>query len=123
MDKRQVKKEQKRLVSLLERASVPTQKQEALAPIIYNMAWQKIKLEEAWTKLQDEDLVCEYKNGADQYGTRENPFFKAYISLWKAYMMGFEKYVTALPKELQEEANGQALDLVAQVMNLKKAKA
>lgn len=121
MDKRQVTKEQRRLTTLLESAGVPRQKQDALAPVVHNLAWQRAKLEEALEELKDESLTCEYQNGQNQYGTRKNPIFEMYISLWKAYMMGYEKYISAFPKELQDEVSGQALDLVAQVMELKKA--
>ncbi len=120
MDKKQITKEERRLTTLLERAGTPRQKQEALAPVVHNLAWQRLKLEEALEEMKDEKLTCTYNNGGNQCGTRENPFFKAYISLWKAYMLGFEKYIAALPKDMQEEVNGQALDLVAQVMELKK---
>ena len=123
MDKIRVENEHKRLEALLDRADVPKQQRDVLAPVIDNMAWQRIKLDEAREEMQDASIVCEYNNGGGQSGTRENPIFKAYINLWRAYMVGLEKFTSYLPKELQEEAAGDTISVLEQVKRLKKATA
>lgn len=123
MDKRKVTREHKRLEALLDRADVPQQQRDVLAPVIDNMAWQRVKLDEAREEMQDASIVCHYDNGGGQSGERENPIFKAYINLWRAYMVGLEKYTSYLPKELQEEAAGDSLNVLEQVKNMKKANA
>lgn len=123
MDKRAVTKEHKRLEALLDRADVPTQQRDVLAPVVDNMAWQRIKLDEAREEMKDASIVCHYSNGGGQEGERENPIFKAYINLWRAYMVGLEKYTSYLPKELQEEAAGDSLSVLDQVKQMKKANA
>ena len=123
MDKRAVTKEHKRLEALLDRADVPTQQRDVLAPVVDNMAWQRIKLDEAREEMKDASIVCHYSNGGGQEGERENPIFKAYINLWRAYMVGLEKFSSYLPKELQEEAAGDSLSVLDQVKQMKKANA
>ena len=123
MDKKRVENEHKRLEALLDRADVPKQQRDVLAPVVDNMAWQRIKLDEAREEMQDASIVCEYNNGGGQSGTRENPIFKAYINLWRAYMVGLEKFTSYLPKELQEEAAGDTISVLEQVKRLKKATA
>ena len=123
MNKKDVEKEHKRLDALLERAEVPQRQRDVLAPVIDNMAWQRVKLDEAREQMQDASIVCHYDNGGGQSGERENPIFKAYINLWRAYMVGLEKYTSYLPKELQEEAAGDSLSVLEQVKNMKKANA
>ena len=123
MDKRKVTREHKRLEALLDRAGVPEQQRAVLAPVVDNMAWQRVKLDEAREEMQEASVVCEYDNGGGQTGTRENPIFKAYINLWRAYMVGLEKFSYYLPKDLQEEAAGDSLSVLEQVKNMKKAKA
>lgn len=118
-----VKAEQERLEQLLERADIPQRQRNVLAPVIENMAWQRVKLDEARQEMKQASLVCEYDNGGGQTGTRENPIFKAYINLWRAYMVGLDKYTSYLPKDLQEEATGDCMDVLAQVRNMKKASA
>jgi len=120
MEKRKVTLEHKRLEALLDRADVPTQQRDTLAPVIDNMAWQRIKLDEAREEMQEASIVCEYDNGGGQTGTRENPVFKAYINLWRAYMVGLEKFSSYLPKELQDEVAGECVSVLDQVKQMKK---
>ena len=120
MDVKTVKKEHKRLEDLLSRADVPQQQRDVLAPVIDNMAWQRIKLDEARQEMQEASIVCEYNNGGGQSGTRENPIFKAYINLWRAYMVGLEKYTSYLPADLQEEAAGNSMTVLEEVRRMKR---
>ena len=121
MDKKKVEQEKKRLISLLDRAEVQPQHRDVLAPVIDNISWQRVKLAEAMEQMQNESLICEYNNGGGQAGIRENPIFKAYVNLWRAYMVGLEKFTSYLPKEMQEEAAGDNIDVLAQVKAMKKA--
>lgn len=123
MDKRKVSKEKKRLLALLDRAEVPTQQRDLLESVIDNISWQRVKLDEAREKMQDASIVCHYNNGGGQAGVRENPIFKAYINLFRAYMIGLEKFSSYLPKDLQNEATGEQVDILAQVREMKKANA
>lgn len=123
MDENSVNREYKRLQDLLDRAEVPQQQRDVLAPVIDNMAWQRIKLDEAREQMKEASIVCEYNNGGGQFGTRENPIFKAYINLWRAYMVGLEKYTSYLPKDLQEEAVGNSLSVLDEVRKMKKGTA
>ena len=123
MDDNRVVQEHKRLEALLERADVPQQQRDVLAPVIDNMAWQRIKLDEAREEMREASVVCSYNNGGGQEGTRENPIFKAYINLWRAYMVGLEKYTSYLPKDLQEEAAGGSINVLEQVRQMKKGSA
>ena len=123
MDSRKITREHKRLEALLERADVPRQQRDVLEAVIDNIAWQRVKLDEAREEMQEASIVCEYDNGGGQTGTRENPIFKAYINLWRAYMVGLEKYTSYLPKELQNEVIGENLSVLEQVKQMKKANA
>lgn len=123
MDNNKVKSEYKRLVELLIRAGTPQQQISVLEPVIDNMSWQRVKLDEARAEMQEASIVCEYDNGGGQTGTRENPIFKAYINLWRAYMVGLEKYTSYLPKELQAEIVGEGISVLEQVKQMKEAKA
>lgn len=123
MDDNRVLQEHKRLEDLLERADVPHRQRDVLAPVIDNMAWQRIKLDETREEMKEASVVCAYDNGGGQTGTRENPIFKAYINLWRAYMVGLEKYTSYLPKELQEEAAGDCISVLEQVKQMKKGSA
>ena len=119
MDEIKVEKEKKRLEALLKRADIPAQQQDVLAPVIDNMSWQRIKLDEAREEMKEASIVCHFNNGGGQEGERENPIFKAYINLWRAYMVGLEKYTSYLPKEMQEEVTGSNITILEQVKRMK----
>ena len=123
MDNIKVIQEHERLNALLDKANVPQQNRAVLAPVIDNMAWQRIKLDETRVEMQNASVVCDYDNGGGQTGVRENPIFKAYINLWRAYMLGLEKFTSYLPKELQDEAQGDMINVLDQVRQMKRARA
>ena len=123
MDNIKVIQEHERLDALLDKANVPQQNRAVLAPVIDNMAWQRIKLDETRIEMQNASVVCDYDNGGGQTGVRENPIFKAYINLWRAYMLGLEKFTSYLPKELQDEAQGDMINVLDQVRQMKRARA
>ena len=122
MDKRTITREYKRLYSLLEAAGVPQKKREALEPLLQNLSWIKCKLDEAREEMLNESIVDEYNNGGNQTGTRESPYFKSYLNLWRGYLAGLEKFTSYLPEDMQEEIKGDTISLIDQVKNMKKAK-
>lgn len=123
MDKKQVNKERKRLESIVKQANLSPTVQGVLTSVIDNVSWQKVKLDEAREQLKDADLTCPYENGGGQSGIRENPLFKAYINLWRAYMLGVDKLASYLPKEAQAQIVPEnTISILDQVKQMKKAK-
>lgn len=119
MNKKKIQEEHKRLIALLDRAEVPKQQRDALAPVIDNLAWQRVKLDETREEMKDASVICEYNNGGGQTGTRENPIFKGYVNLWRAYMLGLEKLTSYLPKDLQDEAANEGATMLDKVRQMK----
>ena len=93
------KKEAKRLRELLLNEKVSQQQIMLIEPIIENTAWMKIKLDETRESIKTSSVAMPYNNGGGQKGVRENPLFKGYEALWKAYMQGMEKILDQLPEE------------------------
>lgn len=95
-------KEMKRLKKLLKDAGVSAPRMKMLEPVIENVAWMKIKLDQAREKIKNSGIVMPYDNGGGQTGIRENPAFKGYEALWKSYMAGMSKLLEAMPPEVIE---------------------
>ena len=95
-------KEMKRLKKLLKDAGVSTSRMKMLEPVIENVAWMKIKLDQAREKIKNSGIVMPYDNGGGQTGIRENPAFKGYEALWKSYMAGMSKLLETMPPEVIE---------------------
>lgn len=122
MTNKAINEERKRLKDILVKAGVATGKIESLQPVIDNMAMMRLKLDETRTQMLDQNVVCEYNNGGDQKGEHENPLYKGYISLFKAYMQAFEKFTSYLPKEMPVEVENKVVNMLERVQNMRKAK-
>jgi len=115
-----VTKEKNRINRMLESLEIPEEKIELLDAVVSNVAFMKAKLEEARKQAESEPLVVKYDNGGGQTGIRENPYFKAYESLFKAYMSGINRLFSELPAsvvsdervKLENQKPQTVLDLV-----------
>ena len=89
-----VDQERQRIEALL----FDCEKLDALKDVIENVAWMKVKLDDARTEIEDASVAVPYDNGGGQTGIRENPLFKGYESLFKTYMLGMKTILDCLPE-------------------------
>jgi hypothetical protein len=64
----------------------------------------RAKLDDSRQLIKNSNIVVPYDNGGGQKGIRENPAFKGYEALWKAYMQGMNRILDTLPPEEIQEA-------------------
>lgn len=95
---KRVRKEQRRIKNLLKAAGVPEHHIKLREAMIGNVAWMKIKLDDAREAIRSSELIVEYDNGGGQKGIRENPFLKSYENLWRSYVNGMKIIFEALPE-------------------------
>ena len=98
--KERAEEEQERITQIMKDAGVSDKRIKMLEPVILNTAWMKAKLDDAREAIKNSNIVISYDNGGGQKGIRENPLFKGYESLWKAYMNGMDRILTNLPQEV-----------------------
>lgn len=98
-----VKSEKEKLVNQLLDFGVSEQRLEIMDSLIENTVWMKIKLDDTRETIKNSQVAISYDNGGGQKGIRENPLYKGYCSLFKAYMSGMEKIFSLLPKEAIEQ--------------------
>ena len=91
--------EKNRIVGILTEAGISERRMQMLGPVIDNVSWMKAKLDDSRTLIKNSNIVVPYDNGGGQRGIRENPAFKGYESLWKAYMHGMNRILDTLPPE------------------------
>lgn len=95
--------EQDRIIEILNSAGVSDKRMRTLEPVILNTSWMKAKLDDAREAIKNSNIVISYDNGGGQKGIRENPLFKGYENLWRAYIHGMDRILSALPDELATE--------------------
>lgn len=91
--------EKKRIIGILVEAGISKRRMDMLAPVIDNVSWMRAKLDDSRDLIKNSNIVMPYDNGGGQRGIRENPAFKGYESLWKAYMQGMNRILDMLPPE------------------------
>ena len=96
--------EQNRITRILNDAGISERRMQTLAPIIENVSWMRAKLDDSRQLIKNSNIVVPYDNGGGQKGIRENPAFKGYEALWKAYMQGMNRILDTLPPEQIQEA-------------------
>lgn len=106
--KARAEEEQNRLIKILKSANVSERRMMILAPVIVNTAWMKAKLDDARDAIKNSQIAISYDNGGGQKGIRENPLFKGYESLWRSYIQGVDRILSALPDEAANEYDGGA---------------
>lgn len=96
--------ELERLRGLLFSFHIEPSMMDMLAPVLENLAWMRVRLEDTRAIIKTSSVVIPYDNGGGQSGLRENPAFKGYESLWKSYMSGLGKILDMLPKSAEKIA-------------------
>ena len=91
--------EKNRITAILNDAGISDRRMQTLAPIIENVSWMRAKLDDSRQLIKNSNIVVPYNNGGGQKGIRENPAFKGYEALWKAYMQGMNRILDTLPPE------------------------
>ena len=97
--KTRANEEKKRITNILVDAGISKRRMEMLTPVIENVSWMRAKLDDSRDIIKNSNIVMPYDNGGGQRGIRENPAFKGYESLWKAYMHGMNRILDTLPPE------------------------
>ena len=102
--KARASEEKKRIIAILKDAGISKRRMDMLKPVIENVSWMRAKLDDSRELIKNSNIVMTYDNGGGQRGIRENPAFKGYESLWKAYMQGMNRILDTLPPEVADPA-------------------
>lgn len=72
---------------------------EFIEPLLQNAAFMKVTLEDLQAIVNAEGVEDEYKNGANQYGTKPSAVIQAYNTMLKNYGALKLKLMALLPKQ------------------------
>ena len=79
------------------KGAIPDERRAPLLPMLRNLAFLKVKLDEARRDLMFEPIYTEYDNGGGQSGLREHPGFSAYNKLFTTYSREVGKLAAMMP--------------------------
>ena len=104
--------EKQRLKSLLFDCGTPEAKIQLLDPVIDNVAWMREKLDLARAAVKESTVAIPDDKGS----IRENPLYKGYLNLWKAYVSGLTVLFDSLPKEMEEADTAEKPKTILQIV-------
>lgn len=81
----------------LTKDAIPDEKRKAIMPLLANIAFLKVKLDDARAELLYEDIFTEYDNGGGQTGLREHPGFSAYNKLFTTFSRSVKQLTDMMP--------------------------
>lgn len=84
-------------------------KKKIVTPLIQKAAFMHVELEELQKTIEEEGCVCEYKNGANQYGTKKSPEVDVYNTMIKNYTAIIKTLTEIAPAAPKKEKSGLAL--------------
>ena len=105
-----------RQLQKLTRDAIPQALRDVAMPLLHNLAWQKVQLDEARHDLMYESLFVPYDNGGGQSGIREHPGFVAYNKLFTTFSRGIKQLTDLMDfdagevDELQEYFNESRIE-------------
>lgn len=79
------------------KGAIPDEKRKAVMPLLANLAFLKVKLDDSRSELLYEDIFTEYDNGGGQTGLREHPGFSAYNKLFTTFSRGIKQLTDMMP--------------------------
>lgn len=79
------------------KAAIPDEKRKAIMPLLANIAFLKVKLDDTRSELLYEDVFTEYDNGGGQTGLREHPGFTAYNKLFTTFSRSVKQLTDMMP--------------------------
>lgn len=84
-------------------------KKKIVTPLIQKAAFMHVELEELQKTIEEDGCVCEYKNGANQYGTKKSPEVDVYNTMIKNYTAIIKTLTDIAPAAPKKKKSGLAL--------------
>jgi hypothetical protein len=79
-------------------------------PLLQNAAFMKVTLEDLQVAINENGVTDEYRNGANQNGTKASAELQAYNSTAKVYNALMDKLSAKLPKEVRQSKLAAMMD-------------
>ena len=96
-----IKKEERRLKRLF--AKIDDSKKKLAFSTIADVAFLTIIMQELRGKILKEGTTCEYKNGENQYGTKQSPDAQLYLQMSQKQTAAMKILMDCLPKTERPE--------------------
>ena len=105
---KRIKKEVARLKRLFK--EIDENKKKLVFTTIDDVAFMTITMQDLREQIIRDGTTCEYKNGANQYGTKQSPDAQLYLQLSQKQTQAMKILLDCLPKAQREVAKDDGFD-------------
>ena len=102
-----IKTEKNRLKRIFK--NLDENKKSLVTPLIEKAAFMGVELDEWQEVIENEGWTSEYKNGANQYGTKKSPEAETYIAISKNYAAIIKQLTELVPPAERKKSRLAAL--------------
>lgn len=102
-----IKSEKTRLKGIFK--ELDENKRKLVTPLIEKAAFMGVELDDLQKAIEQEGWTSEYKNGANQYGTKKSPEAETYIALTKNYAAVIKQLTELVPAAKRKASRIAAL--------------
>jgi methyl-accepting chemotaxis protein len=81
--------------------------------LMYNAAWLAVSLDDLMKTMDENGVVIEYQNGANQWGTKKSPESELYTSWAKQYTSTVKQLSDLLPKGSNVNESDELISFLA----------
>ncbi|MCM1264042.1 MAG: hypothetical protein NC313_15125 [Butyrivibrio sp.] len=108
--KKRIKKESTRLKKLFK--DIDENKKKLVESTIADVAFMAITMQDLQETIIRQGTTCEYKNGENQYGTKQSPDAQMYLQLSQKHTQAMKVLIDCLPKteRVQPKNNSDGFD-------------
>lgn len=105
-----IKKEFNRLKRIFK--NLPKDKKDTAISLIRNAAFMTVTLDELQEAINQNGVVSEYQNGANQWGTKKSPEVEVYNTMIKNHMNVIKQLCELLPDESKKAVQDDLMNFV-----------
>lgn len=105
---KRIEKEVRRLKRLFK--EIDENKKKLVFTTIEDVAFMTITMKDLREKIVRDGTTCEYKNGANQYGTKQSPDAQLYLQLSQKQTQAMKILLDCLPKAQREAVKDDGFD-------------
>lgn len=102
-----IKSEKTRLKGIFK--ELDENKRKLVTPLIEKATFMSIELDDLQAAIEKDGWTSEYKNGANQYGTKKSPEAETYIALSKNYAAVIRQLVDLVPTAKRKKTKLEAM--------------
>jgi hypothetical protein len=108
-----IDKEMRRLKKLF--GDIPKDRLDSAQSLIRNAAFMTITLEDLQEAIIENGAICEYQNGANQWGTKKSPEVEIYNTMVKNHMSLIKQLCDLIPEDKPKAENDELMAFIKSV--------